>query len=160
MAEHRRPTESICVKTSAKTAFKIELFPAEQWQKSAQGRFRLRVNRRWIDSPEGVPMYMDRAQIGTFVSKLGDKQTLSTVPPKPDLPPKTRVNVPNGKALAGVKLYDISWTITEPFLGYDGRWYVCANLYGVGGAMVPVDEIILKKKGPAQGRANHQTGER
>lgn len=85
------------------------------------GRFRVRVNRRWHDGPEGEMVFLDMVQISVLVGMLANGDKLS-LPPKPDLPKRSRVGVPNGKMLAGEPLYESSLTHTEPMIGYDGRW--------------------------------------
>ena len=144
MAEKRKVESVICVKIGAKVRFKIELFPAEQWSESAQGRYRLRVNRCWHNAPDGSPAYLDMVQVAALVGSLAQGGELK-LPPKPDLPAKSRVSVPNGKVLGDQILYDSAWTHTEPILGYDGIWYVCVHTYEKGIITVPVHTLIIHK---------------
>ncbi len=146
MAEKRKFSSSICVKVNAKTTAKIELFPAEQWAKTAQeitafaGRFRLRINRRWHDLPEGAMALLDSQQIGILVASLAAGGHLTEPPAAPDLPRGTSVRIPTRK-LAGVQQYEISRTHTEPMRGHDGRFYVNVVLFKEGSIMVPVDTL-------------------
>lgn len=150
MAEKRKHTQSICVKIDAKTLFKIELFPAGQWAESAQqsadlaGRFRLRINRRWHNMPDGGPAYLDLMQVGVIVAALAAGMDVAPEP-APNVPKGTRVSVPNGRMLAGEPLYDSAKTHTDPIRGYDGRWYVNVVLFDKGSIMAPVDTLIIRE---------------
>lgn len=144
MAEHRKFTSVICVKTGAKTVVKIELFPAEQWQESAQGRFRCRVNRRWFDGPDGEMVFLDMAQVWELAAKLDAGESVDLAP-APDLPRGTAVRVPT-RQLSGEQLYEVSRTHTVPMRGHDGRWYVNVVLFDKGSVMVAVDTLHIKKQ--------------
>lgn len=151
MAEKRKAESTLCVKIDAKTVAKIELFPASQWQESTQagaafaGRYRLRINRRWHDTPEGGPLYLDMHQIMALAATCAAGGALPDLEPAPDLPRHTRVSVPNGRYLAGKAQYDGTRTGTEPLRGHDGRWYVSVLLYGKGNVMVPVDTLLIHR---------------
>ena len=147
MAEKRKFESVICVKIGAKTAFKIELFPAEQWQESAQGRYRLRINRCWHDLPGGGPCYLDMMQVLGMLGELLQGRPLE-LPARPHLPCKSRVSVPNGRFLDGQPLYDSSWTYTEPILDYSGQWVVAVFIYGQGTVVMPVDSLIVREFAP------------
>ena len=60
--------------------------------------------------------------------------------PAPDLPKGTYVRVPN-KVRGEFPTHDRTRTLTEPFKGADGRWYVAVILYGQGTIMFPVDKL-------------------
>lgn len=149
MAEKRTFSSSVCVKSGAKTMFKIEFFPAEQWQESTQaggelaGRYRLRINRRWHDLPEGGPAFLDVVQIAVLMASLATG-TDPALPAAPDLPRTSVVSVPNGRILAGQTQREVTRTITDPFRAYDGRWHVAVTLYGKGGVIMPVADVIIK----------------
>ena len=149
MAEKRKSIQTICVKINAKKLFKIEMFPAEQWQESAQagaacaGRYRLRINRRWHDLPEGGPAYLDITQAYALAATLAVGES-PVMDPAPDLPRGTPVSAPNGRTLAGVVMRDVTRTITEPIRAYDGRWYAGVTIIGKGCVMMPVNELIRK----------------
>ena len=146
MADKRKADRTICVKIGAKVRFKIELFPALQWSESAQlpgERFRLRINRRWHDGPEGEILFLDMAQVAILVGTLANGEAI-VLPPKPDLPRGAPVKAPC-RVLAGEPLYELTRTGTEPILGHDGRWYVEIYLFGKGGRFVPVDDLIVQR---------------
>lgn len=150
MAEKRIFTRTLCAKTGAKTVAKIEMFPAEQWAESAQeaaalaGRFRLRVNRRWLDLPEGGMAFLDARQIGMQAAALalGEIPALEAAP---DLPRGSAVSAPTGRMIYGECETNGTRTVTEPIRGYDGRWYVAVLLWGKGTVFARVDELRRKK---------------
>ena len=139
MAEKRQFTHSICVKIGAKTVAKIECFPAEQWQGKI-GSFRLRCNRRWMDAPDGQPLYLEPARIGDMVAStaFGSAQPC----PRPLLRRGDWVRVPTN-VLAGQPLYQKSRALTEPIQGVDGQWYVAVSVFGQGIFMAPVQSLVI-----------------
>lgn len=143
MAEKRNFCSVICVKTSAKSTVKIELFPSEQWEDGETGRYRLRIDRKWHDHPDGGNAYLDLVQIGTLAASLavGMPQALA---PEPDLPSGSSVSVPNGRILCGQVQRDVTRTTTPPILAYDGRWYAGVLMWRRGTVMKPVDELIRR----------------
>ena len=142
MAEKRKFDFSICVKIDAKTAFKVELFDAAQWQKAEQGRYRCRVSGRWHDLPDGKPAYLDMRQALELVEALTRGGDLR-LDPEPDIPIATAVSVPNGEVIGGVVMRDITRVTTPPVRGYDGRWYVGVLLYGRGTVIFPTTDLII-----------------
>ena len=150
MAEKRKFTASVCVKIDAKTVAKIELSPASEWSKTAQG-YRLRVNRKYHNGPGGGMLFLQPGEVGEFVaahacgSDLPELPQAPALPPAPDLPRKTRVSVPNGRTLAGEAQYDGSRTETDPLLAHDGLWYVNVVTPTLGSVMVPVDTLIIHR---------------
>ena len=147
MAEKRKSDRSICVKIGAKVRFKIEFFDAAQWPELTQPdseRFRLRINRRWHDGPDGEMLFLDMVQVAALVGMLTSGENLS-LPPKPDLPRGAPVKAPC-RVLAGETMYELTRTGTEPILGHDGRWYVDIFLFGKGGRFVPVDDLIIQPR--------------
>ncbi len=144
MAEIRKFETVICVKNGAKTAFRIELFCAEQWANSAQGRYRCRVNRRWRNGSDGKPAYLDLPQIGELVAELAGGDAAPTLEPPPDLPRGSRVSAPNGNVVNGQALYDLTQTVSDPIRAHDGRWYVLVLIWERGHVFVPVDTLQIK----------------
>lgn len=149
MAEKRKFSSSICVKIDAKTLFKIELFPAEQWAESAQAAedlsecYRLRVNRRWHDEPDGRHVYLDVVQVAALAAALAAGQDIA-LPPEPVLPRGSAVSAYIRRTADGAREPVGTHTVTEPFRGYDGRWYVGVISYGKGTLMVPVEDVKIK----------------
>lgn len=142
MAEKRKFDLVICVKINAKAAFKIELFDASQWSESAQGRYRLRINRRWHNAPDGKHIYLDMVQVVALVGSLAQGKGLS-LDPAPNIPRGTPVSVANGGSHCGIAWRDVTHTATPTIQGYDGRWYVGVVVYGQGCVFVPVSDLII-----------------
>ena len=150
MAEKRKFETVICVKNGAKTLFKLELFPAEQWEKSAQGRYRCRINRRWHDLVEGGAAYLDMQQVGGLVATLAGSGAMPLPAPAPDLPRSSRVSVPNGNVIGGQIMYDRAQTVSDPILGYDGRWFVQVYTWDQGHMFVPVNDLTINSRWDGQ----------
>jgi len=144
MAEKRIFSSSICVKTSATTLSKLELFPAEQWDDGPAGCYRVRENRRWIDLPEGGRCFLTPKQLSELVVERLTGARPAFVSEKPDLPKGTPVRVPNKKVIDGRPLYDITKTVSDPIRLFDGRWHVAVLLYGKGIVFVPADGLECK----------------
>lgn len=68
----------------------------------------------------------------------------------PDIPVGTAVSAPTGEVLAGTIIRERTYTLIEPFLGYDKRWYVAVRLLNRGRIMVAVDELVWTRP-----RQNH-----
>lgn len=129
---------SICVRIGTERT-KIELSPA-----SIHGGgdgFRVRVNRRWLDAPEGGVLFVGPDRLGQLIADVA----LGGMPvpePAPDLPAKTRVSI--RRETDGVVWHDGAWTVSPPIRAYDGRWYVAASTSRGGIEFVPVDSIIKR----------------
>ena len=137
--EKRKFTKSVCVKNNAKTSYKIEFFPAEQWEDGLAGCFRLRVNGKWILNDGRV--YSDYRSCCEIVADyaLGEEPELE---PTPLLPRGTRVSIPIGKNGDGSFIYSCGFTSTEPIRGYDGTFYVaCCSYHGT--CFHPVSSLII-----------------
>ena len=89
MKDNRHFIGSICVRIGTERT-KLELSPA-----SIHGGgdgFRVRVNRRWLNAPEGGPLFVGPDRLGQLVADVA----LGGMPssePEPDLPVKTRVSI-------------------------------------------------------------------
>lgn len=157
MAEKRTFKSVICVKIGAKTMFKIELFPAAQWSESAQGRYRLRINRRWHDLPDGGHAYLDLEQAYLLAATLAKGQDIK-LPPAPGLPRGTSVSVASGRSHCDIVWRDVTRTITPPILGHDGRWYVGILSWARGVEFVAVDDLIILPPKSAGGKRRVKGG--
>lgn len=141
--DNRKFCATICVK-SGTTRARLELADAARHGGPA-GRYRVRIDRRWHDQPEGADAWLDPTGVGTLVAELLSGAGLpDAVPPRPDLPRGTRVSAPNGREVGGLPMRDGTRTATEPVLGYDGRWLVGVILCGRGVVMVPVDDLVVR----------------
>jgi hypothetical protein len=135
MAECRKFTHAICVKTDAKTEAKFELFPAEQWGGPA-GCYRVRRNRSWLNTDQGTHLFMPLRVLGEVIvgAVAGEEIELT----EPCLPKGSLVRVrrdPDDPCS-----YQRVHTKTEPWRGWDGNWYVQVRLYGRGDVMVTTDQ--------------------
>ncbi|MDL2266789.1 hypothetical protein LJC46_02225 [Desulfovibrio sp. OttesenSCG-928-G15] len=149
MADHRKPEYTICVKNGAKKAVKIEVFSAAEWAKTAQekaalsGLYRLRINRRWHNAPDGGRLYLALAHTSDLLLSRLTGVEGPILPQQPDLPRGSRVSAPNGRTLAGQVMRDVTWTETDPVRGFDARWYVGVRVIGKGIVMMPADDVTL-----------------
>ena len=134
MAEQRTFTHSVCVKTNAKTDVKFELFPAEQWG-GRPGTFRVRRNRCWLEGAGGQHLFLEPDRIGVLVADAVAGQEADTR--EPALPKGSLVRV--RRDADDACSYQRVYTKTDPWRGWDGRWYVLVHLCMRGDAMVPVD---------------------
>ena len=137
--DNRKFIGSICVRIDT-TYTKIELSPA-----SIHGGgdgFRVRVNRRWLDAPEGGVLFVGPDRLGQLIAGVA----LGGMPvpePAPDLPAKTRVSI--RRETDDVVWHDGAWTVSPPIRGYDGRWYVAVSTARKGIEFVSVSSIIRSK---------------
>ena len=155
MKDNRHFIGSICVRIGTERT-KLELSPA-----SIHGGgdgFRVRVNRRWLNAPEGGPLFVgpDRlGQLGAWeyrdehagLGQLVADVALGGMPssePEPDLPVKTRVSI--RRETDGIVWHDGAWTVSPPIRGYDGRWYVAVTTAHKGIGFVPVSSVIRSNR--------------
>lgn len=108
------------------------------------GLYRVRVGRRWLDTPDGSPRFMDREQLAALVisAALGD---LEIAPPAPeDFRQYTRCSVTlNRKG----ESYSTQCTVlSAPIRAFDGQYYVFIHAYGPGRCFVPAENIIVRAK--------------
>lgn len=140
--DNRKFCATICVK-SGTTRARLELADAARHGGPA-GRYRVRIDRRWHDQPDGADAWLDPTDVGTLVAALlAGSSVPDAVPPRPDLPRGTRVSAPNGRESGGLPMRDSTRTATEPVLGYDGQWMVGVILCGHGVVLVPVEELTV-----------------
>ena len=136
MKDKRRFIGSICVRIGTERT-KLELSPAAIH--GGGDGFRVRVNRRWVDAPEGGPLFVGPDRLGQLVADVA----LGGMPspePEPDLPVKTRVSI--RRETEGIVWHDGAWTISPPIRGYDGRWYVAVTTARKGIEVAPVSSVI------------------
>lgn len=140
MRDNRRFIGSICVRIGTNRT-KIELSPA-----SIHGGgdgFRVRVNRRWLDTPDGEPLFLQPDRLGQFVANVA-LGGMSTPEPNPDLSAKMRVSIRREKD--GIVWHDGAWTVSPPIRGYDGRWHVAVATAEGTIDFVPVDSLVWRKR--------------
>lgn len=122
---------------------KLELSPASL-HGGPEGLFRVRVGRRWRDTPEGQPLFFDQIMLAELVASVA----LGTVPCLPAQPP----SLPRGTRV-GVRYMqddtvqrDVTRTSTPPIRAYDGQWYVGIMTYASGFIFVPLADVTPKER--------------
>lgn len=114
--------------TLHETGPKIELFPAEQWNRpgAKAGFYRVRIDRLWHCTDGKKYTFMTPSQIGELVvQQLG----LSEPEPddKPDMEPRQCVWI------MGKQDWVMGYTVTEPIQGPDKRWRIWIRGYDFAG---------------------------
>ena len=140
MKDNRHFIGSICVRIGTERT-KLELSPASIH--GGGGGVRVRVNRRWLNAPEGGPLFVGPDRLGQLVADVA----LGGMPssePEPDLPVKTRVSI--RRETDGIVWHDGAWTVSPPIRGYDGRWYVAVTTAHKGIGFVPVSSVIRSNR--------------
>lgn len=123
---------------------KLELSPAEL-HGGEEGLFRVRVKRRWLDSPEGKPLFFDKVRLAELIAGYVFADAVATLPETaPDIPRGSRVSVkfwhegnPHSEGI---------FTSTPPFRGFDGRFYVFVMTYAAGFIAVPVEDVTVVQR--------------
>jgi len=131
---------SISVRIDTKRC-KLELSPAENYG-GPEGLFRVRMGRRWIETPEGAPLFFDRVRLADLLAGLAFGEQAATLPEQaPDVPNKARVTVRYEKD--GVPQCEGAWSASPPFRGFDGRFHIFVLTYGAGLIAVPTDDVTV-----------------
>ena len=94
----------------------------------------MRVNRRWLDAPEGGALFVGPDRLGQLVADVA----LGGMPvpePAPALPAKTRVSI--RRETGGIIWHDGAW-----IRAFDGRWFVAVTTSRMGIEFVPVSSVI------------------
>lgn len=109
-----------------------------------EGSFRVRIDRRWHDGPDGGPIFLDRARLVDLVvgMALGDMPEPAQ---DPCIPRGTRVSVRFEKG--GVNRVEGGFTVAPAVLAHDGRWVVPVTMYG-GTRYIPVEDIVAREERP------------
>ena len=136
MKDKRHFIGSICVRIGTERT-NLELSPAAIH--GGGDGFRVRVNRRWVDAPEGGPRFVGPDRVGQLVAGVAHGG-MPSPEPGPDLPVKTRVSI--RREMDGIVWHDGAWTISPPIRGYDGRWYVAVTTARKGIEFAPVSSVI------------------
>lgn len=118
-----------------------------------EGFYRVRMQRRWLDTEEGKARFFDCAALAELLADtvLGALPQPAPAPPAPDIPAKARVSVRQWRD--GEAVYVGAWTATPPILAAHeggGRWMVAVLLYGQGTVFVPCEDIIYQGASHAQ----------
>lgn len=137
MKDKRKFAASISIRIGD-SRIKLELAPAPDYG-GPEGFYRVRAARRWLDTEDGQPRFLERDGIARIAAEIA-LCALEPPAPAPSIPEPSRVSVrrPDG-------FYDGGWTNTEPILNYEGRWVVHVLLAGKSG-FVPVEDVIVHKE--------------
>lgn len=135
--DNRKFCASISVRNGEERA-KVELSPAPLHE-GPEGFYRVRLNRRWLDTEDGASRFFDRNGIARLAAELA-LCGLETPSQAPSIPCNSRVSVRRADGL-----YEGTWTNTEPILDYAGRWMVNVSL-GSRRVFVPVEDIVVHKE--------------
>ena len=133
MSEKRKKISSFCLRNGA-TTIRVGLYEADQWEDGEPCCYRVNIDGRWHDAPDGSRLWLDVEEVGGLVSNL--MLYGSELPPPPALPPKpvvhkgqpvslpcgpfTAKGEPLGREVGRISSEDV-------LLGYDGQWYVIAG---------------------------------
>lgn len=139
-ADNRKFCGSMSVRIDTRRV-KLELSPAPL-HGGPQGMYRVRVNRRWLDTEDGQPRFLDRGGLARLATETA-LCALEAPAPAPDIPYPCRVSVRRWKD--GFPQYDGTWTCTPPILTYGGVWMVGVSLDGAT-AFVPVKDVFISEK--------------
>lgn len=119
---------------------RFELSPAEI-HGGPEGSFRVRIDRKWHDGPDGKPLFFDRSRLADLVVDAA-LDGLPATPRRPQIQRSERVSV--RFEADGVRRVEGGFVAAPPILGHDGRWWVPVTMYG-GTRYVPTDDIIAKE---------------
>lgn len=120
---------------------RFELSPAALHGGGA-GLYRVRVNRRWYDGPDGEPMFLSREGIAQLLVDIS-LQVLEPLPPAPeDFRKYKRCSVRLQRGSSEYTTQCIVWS--APIRAFDGQFYVLVSVYGVGRIFVPASNIIVR----------------
>lgn len=120
---------------------KLELSPAED-HGGEEGLFRVRIGRRWLDTPEGGKLFFDKVRLAELIADHVFVSAVAVLPEKaPDIPRGSRVLVKywhrsNPQA-------ECVYTASPIFRGFDGRFYVFVMTLEAGFIAVPVEDVTI-----------------
>ncbi len=121
------------------TTTRIELADATPFG-GPTGTYRMRVDRRWCDAADGAPWFINRQDLGTLTTRIA-MGTFAEPSPRPELTARQRVRAFSGIAEDGTRKYELTWTLTPPILGADGRWHIAVNSYRSGPVFLQCDDV-------------------
>ena len=122
---------------------RFELSPAEI-HGGPEGLFRVRVDRRWHDGPEGEVLFLDRDGLAHLVASAAPG-TVGAPAPRPSLRRGSRISVrieDEGRARV-----EGGFTVGPFILAHDGRWMVPVTVYG-GTRDVAAEDIVAREERP------------
>lgn len=136
-ADNRKFCGSISVRIDTHRV-KLELSPAPL-HGGPEGMYRVRADRRWLDTEDGQPRFLDRDGLARLAADMA-LDALEAPAPAPEIPCPSRVSVRTWKE--DMPYYEGTWTNTPPIRAYDGRWMVNVSLGGKR-VFVPVEDVAV-----------------
>ena len=129
---------SISVKANdARSVF--EASPAQLYG-GPEGMYRVRVNRRWHDGPDGGPLFFDVPRLLRFIQS-GMLEDQPVTPSAPVCPVFARVSVRLSRH--NMPYYVCGHVAAPPVRVYDGRWLVPVAIAGERTDYYTPDRVIL-----------------
>lgn len=143
--DKRQFTVSISAKIENRRRMLFEASPAPLYG-GPDGLYRVRIDRRWYNSPDGEPLFFDSVRLMELIRTVAFG-VLEEPAPAPNIPPKARVSV--WSVVDGEKRYECGWTVTPPIRAFDGRWVIAVMLAGKT-VFMPVENIIYHEGKPCR----------
>lgn len=138
--DKRKFEASFSVKVDTKRV-RFELSPATLHGGSA-GAYRIRIDRRWYDSPEGDALFLTREHI----ARLLVDASLNALEPLPPLPSDFRKYTRCGVTFMdkGEEVSARCIVLSPPIRGFDGQYYVFVQAAGYGRFFAATDNITVR----------------
>ena len=154
MSEKRKKSATILIKTEAnagKTAVKVELFPATQWERERECLFRLRVNGAWVNNEQAI--YFSGGAVNEYLAKLLNEIFDDSGVAQPvrrevhALDPCWLDYGPDDHDL-GIPMHSCQARVisNDTVIGMDGRQYVVVSAVEIGTRLMAVDDLRFHDK--------------
>lgn len=140
MSDKRKFEASFSVRMGTQRV-RFELSPATIHGGSA-GAYRVRIDRRWYDSPEGDALFLTREHI----ARLLVDTSLDTLEPLPPVPPDFRNYTRCGVTFMdkGEEVSARCIVLSPPIRSFDGQYYVFVQAAGYGRFFAPTNNITVR----------------
>ena len=144
MAESRKKSRSISLRTESKI-ISVELFDAARWpdHSSEEGLFRVKIDGRWY-CPAGKYTFLPYSAVGSLIARLLSGLEVFDEEQAPAFKANQRVKCHHSECIDGMPVRsEIGWTVSPPYRGIDGRWYVFVLMGEDGIQAFPVHDVEL-----------------
>lgn len=105
-----------------------------------EGAYRVRVDRCWLDAPDGSHRYFYREALAGLITEVA-LDGLAATPPAPELPVSSRVTVRQWHD--DLPRYWGTHTNSAPILDAAGRWVVNVSDMSGKRIFVPVEDVTV-----------------
>ncbi|WP_407844884.1 hypothetical protein [Desulfovibrio falkowii] len=136
--DNRNFQHSFSVRIGTKRA-RFQLSAAED-HGGPEGAYRVRVDRCWLDAPDGSHRYFYREALAGLIAEVALDGLVAT-PPAPELPVSSRVSVHHW--IDGLPQCWGTRTNSAPILDASGRWVVNVSDLAGNRIFVPVDDVTV-----------------